>query len=216
MDEQLAQQMRKEYSQAGLKRSDLAEDPLEQFERWMSQAAAAPIHEPNAMTLATATADGRPSARMVLLKEVSQGGFVFFTNYESRKSAELAANNRAALVFWWGILEKQIRIEGVVDRIAADESDAYFQSRPRGSRLGAWVSPQSRPLPNREALKSRQEEVTESFLDQDQFPRPPYWGGYRLVPEKLEFWQGRPSRLHDRFLYEREENGLWHVTRLAP
>jgi pyridoxamine 5'-phosphate oxidase len=190
------------------------EDPLDLFRAWFEAARRAGIFLPEAMTLATATADGRPSARMVLLKGAGEDGFVFFTNYESRKAEELEANPRAALVFHWAILERQVRIEGTVRRIPQDRSHAYFETRARGSRLGAWASLQSRPLPDRAELEARYREIEARYGD-DPVPCPPHWGGYRVVPDALEFWQGRMSRLHDRFRWTRAGEA-WTVERLYP
>jgi pyridoxamine 5'-phosphate oxidase len=198
-----------------LRKAGLAPDPFEQFRRWLAEAQAAGLYEPLAMTLATANADGQPSARMVLLRGFDQRGFTFFTNYRSRKAGELAINPRAALVFWWGILERQVRIEGRIELVSADESDVYFASRPEGSRLGAWASPQSQVIPDREFLVRRMEEFTAQFPN-GCVPRPPQWGGYRLVPENLEFWQGQPNRLHDRLRYRRASESQWLIERLAP
>ena len=199
----------------GLSEADLAPDPFAQFQAWFDTALAAGLPEPNAMTLDTATPDGRPSARMVLIKGVDPRGFVFYTNYESRKGRELEANPWAALVFYWPELERQIRIEGRVERVAAEESDAYFASRPLGSRLGAWASPQSQVIPGRDVLEARLRDLEARFASGD-VPRPPHWGGYRVVPEAVEFWQGRPSRLHDRLRYTRQADGRWAIERLAP
>jgi pyridoxamine 5'-phosphate oxidase len=207
--------LRKEYMLHGLSEADLAPDPFAQFQAWFDTALAAGLPEPNAMTLATATPDGRPSARMVLIKGVDPRGFVFYTNYESRKGRELEANPWAALVFYWPELERQIRIEGRVERVAAEESDAYFASRPLGSRLGAWASPQSQVIPGRDVLEARLRDLEARFASGD-VPRPPHWGGYRVVPEAVEFWQGRPSRLHDRLRYTRQADGRWAIERLAP
>lgn len=189
-------------------------DPIVQFGRWFADAEAADLIEPNAMTLATAGAGGRPSARMVLLKGFDDGGFVFYTNYESRKAGELAGNPAAALVFWWGALQRQVRVEGAVERVRHEESDAYFRSRPLGSRLGAWASAQSQVIAGRAELEERLEELTARYDDGD-VPLPPFWGGYRIRPEVIEFWQGRPNRLHDRLRYRRTPSG-WAIDRLSP
>lgn len=207
-------QLRKEYTRAGLSEADIHRNPIEQFRRWFEEAQAANLHEPNATTVATATAEGRPSARTVLLKGFDERGFVFYTNYEGRKSRELEDNPRAALLFYWGELERQVRIEGRVERIAVAESDAYFAGRPRGSQLGAWASVQSRPVADRTALETRLREVEDRF-GEGEVPRPPFWGGYRVEPEAIEFWQGRENRLHDRLVYRRS-GGEWRIERLQP
>ncbi|HLT46023.1 MAG TPA: pyridoxamine 5'-phosphate oxidase [Rubricoccaceae bacterium] len=207
--------LRAHYARAALSEDAAHPDPLVQFEAWLVEAVAAGAREPNAMTLATASPDGRPSARVVLLKGVDARGLTFFTNLESRKAGELEANPRAALVFWWPEVERQVRVEGRVERVADAEADAYFASRPPGSRLGAWASPQSRPLPDRAALDARLAEVEARFAGADP-PRPPFWGGFRVVPDRFEFWQGRPSRLHDRLEYAPDGAGGWAITRLAP
>ena len=207
--------LRKEYILIGLSEADLAADPIQQFQVWFAQALAAGLAEPNAMTVATATPDGRPSARMLLIKGVDERGFVFFTNYESRKGLELAVNPYAALVFYWAELERQVRIEGTVEQVAPAESDAYFHSRPLGSQLGAAASRQSQVLAGREELEQRVADLATAYADR-QLPRPPHWGGFRVVPSALEFWQGRPSRLHDRLRYRRDQSGAWVIERLSP
>ena len=208
-------ELRKEYMLNGLHEADLNRDPIDQFRVWFDQALAAGLPEPNAMALATATLDGRPSARMVLIKGVDARGFVFYTNYESRKGRELAGNPYAALVFYWAELERQIRIEGHVERVSAAESDVYYHSRPPDSQIGAWASAQSEVIPNREVLEQRVDELAAQYAD-GQVPRPPHWGGYRVVPYSIEFWQGRPSRLHDRLRYMRHQDGGWLIERLSP
>ncbi len=199
----------------GLRESDVDPDPFNQFRSWLDQALAANLPQPFGMALATATNAGRPSVRMVLLRGFDERGFVFFTNYQSRKAQELANNPQAALVFYWPELDRQVRIEGTVQRISAEESDAYFQSRERGSRLGAWASPQSQVIASREALESCMEELAAKYRDSD-VPRPLHWGGYRLVAEVIEFWQGQPNRLHDRLRYRRVDGDVWLLERLAP
>jgi pyridoxamine 5'-phosphate oxidase len=205
--------IRQEYMRAGLAEKNAAADPFAQFDRWFNDALQADLPLPNAMTLATATATGRPSARQVLLKGVDAGGFVFYTNYASRKARELAANPYAALVFAWAELERQVRIEGVVEKVSGTESDAYFDSRPLGSRLGAWASPQSEVLPDRLTLATKVAAIVLRYGKRP--PRPPHWGGYRLLPEAIDFWQGRKNRLHDRLLYTKQAGG-WKIARLAP
>jgi pyridoxamine 5'-phosphate oxidase len=206
--------LRREYSLATLDVADVTRDPIAQFERWFAQATAAELLEPNAMTLATSGTDGRPSARIVLLKGVDARGFVFFTDYRSRKAADLSANPRAALVFLWKEIERQVRVEGDVTKIETAESEAYFRTRPLGSRLSASASRQSAVIPDRESLDAAVRTVWAQFPDGD-VPLPEHWGGYRLAPSMLEFWQGRPNRLHDRIRYRRDGRE-WVIERLSP
>ncbi|MEO6984499.1 MAG: pyridoxamine 5'-phosphate oxidase [Paralcaligenes sp.] len=205
--------IRRSYEKNMLLEASLASTPLEQFTHWFNEALAAKVPEPNAMTLATVSDTGRPSARTVLLKGYDERGFVFFTNYESRKGHELAGNPNACLLFFWPALERQVRLEGRVEKVSDQESDTYFNSRPLGSRIGAWVSPQSQPI-SRAELDARNSEFTQSLGDHP--TRPPHWGGYRLKPDYVEFWQGRPSRLHDRLAFRLNDQALWVSTRLAP
>lgn len=206
--------LRRDYALATLDERDVDADPIRQFERWFADAAAARVPEPNAMTLSTATRDGVPSARIVLLKGVDANGFAFYTDYRSRKGAELAENPLAALTFLWKEIERQVRITGSVSRVSTQESEAYFRTRPPGSRLGAWASHQSAVLASREELEARVQDVIGRFPDGD-VPLPPHWGGFRVAPDEIEFWQGRPDRLHDRLLYRRGERG-WEISRLSP
>ncbi|MBI2813460.1 MAG: pyridoxamine 5'-phosphate oxidase [Opitutae bacterium] len=207
--------MRQDYSMAGLLEKDLAKNPFRQFERWFQEAEAAKIPEPNAMTLATTGRDGRPAARTVLLKGCDGRGFVFYTNYESRKGRELDANPRATLLFPWVAMERQITVEGPVARVSREESEAYFHSRPRASQLAAWASPQSTAVAGRAVIEESYR-VIEKKHEGRAVPLPPNWGGFRVAPETVEFWQGRRSRLHDRLRYRREPGGDWVVERLAP
>ncbi|MDQ3473210.1 MAG: pyridoxamine 5'-phosphate oxidase [Acidobacteriota bacterium] len=200
---------------AGLDARNVDANPIRLFQLWFDEAMGRSLPLAEAMTLCTATADGKPSARMVLLKGVAASGFVFYTNYRSRKARELDANPFAALVFYWEPLERQVRVEGKVARISADESDKYFQTRPRESQLGAIVSPQSDVIESREVLEQELQELEERHSDRT-IERPAHWGGYRLVPERIEFWKGRPGRLHDRLLYELQADGSWKRSRLAP
>ena len=206
--------MRKDYGLAGLLEKDLAKNPFRQFEKWFAEAEAAKIPEPNAMTLATTSRDGRPSARTVLLKAVDGRGFVFYTNYESRKGRELADNAHAALLFPWITMERQVVVEGPVVRVTREEAEVYFHSRPRASQLAAWASPQSTAIAGRAVLEESYR-VVEKKYEGREVPLPPQWGGYRLSPVTVEFWQGRRSRLHDRLRYRRDEGGDWVVERLA-
>jgi pyridoxamine 5'-phosphate oxidase len=205
---------RKEYSGTGLEREDLKADPIDQFSVWFSQATELGLHEPNAMTLATVDADGMPFQRTVLLKQVDASGFVFFSNYRSRKGRQLEGNPQASILFPWVVLERQVTIQGHVEKISTDESEKYFHTRPRESQIGAWVSHQSQVIPSREFLIQKLGELESQFSGKE-IPLPPYWGGYRVKPVTIEFWQGGPARLHDRFFY-RLENGCWQLDRLSP
>ncbi len=206
--------LRKDYALAGLLEKDLAKDPFRQFEKWFQEAEGAKVTEPNAATLATATREGRPSARTVLLKGLDGRGFVFYSNYESRKGRELEANPRATMVFPWIALERQVIVEGTVTKVAREEAEAYFHSRPQASQLGAWASAQSSVIAGRKELEDGFKAMEKKFAGQP-VPLPPHWGGWRLAPETVEFWQGRRSRLHDRLRYRRATDG-WTVERLAP
>ncbi|PLZ91418.1 pyridoxamine 5'-phosphate oxidase [Fischerella thermalis CCMEE 5201] len=214
MDKTVAD-LRKDYTLQDLNETDVAPNPFIQFQKWFDEALLAQLLEPNAMTVATATTDGKPSARMVLLKDFDERGFVFFTNYNSHKGQELAENPQAALVFWWAELERQVRICGRVEKVSENDSDRYFQSRPFNSRLGAWASNQSEVIESRIILEQRLQELKAKYENQD-IPRPPYWGGLRVIPTEIEFWQGRSSRLHDRILYTRLDDGDWKIQRLSP
>ena len=207
--------LRKDYTLEGLSELEVDLNPFIQFKKWFDQALAAQLPEPNAMTIATATPDGKPSARMVLLKDFDERGFVFFTNYNSHKGQELAENPQGALVFWWAELERQVRISGYVEKVSETESDQYFHSRPANSRLGAWISNQSEVIESREVLERRLQEFKSKYKNEE-IPRPPHWGGLRVIPTEIEFWQGRPSRLHDRLLYSRLDNDTWKIERLSP
>jgi len=206
---------RYEHVGKGLRRSDLDPDPIKQFSNWFTAAIEAGIRDVNAMSLATAGPDAKPTVRIVLLKGFDQNGFVFFTNYESEKGKQLAANPYAAMAFYWIELDRQIRISGEVEKTSREESQIYFHSRPIGSQLGAWASRQSDVIDGRRVLDARMSEMTGRFVNKA-IPVPPHWGGYRLKPDVFEFWQGRPNRLHDRFRYTRQANGSWLIERLAP
>ncbi len=207
--------LRHDYAAHGLRRADLDDDPIRQFTAWFTDAAGAGLRDANAMTLATATPAGVPSARIVLLKGFDERGFVFFTNYQSEKGHELEANPHAALAFYWVQLERQIRIAGAVERTSREESKHYFHSRPLGSQLGAWASHQSEVIDARRMLEARLADITERFSE-GEIPIPSHWGGYRVIPKTIEFWQGRPNRLHDRFRYLRKDDGAWCIDRLSP
>jgi pyridoxamine 5'-phosphate oxidase len=215
MKQDKLQDMRQEYASAGLSEDSVKADPIKQFTAWFDEAQEANVPEQNAMTLSTATHDGRPSARIVLLKGYSDAGFVFFTNYLSRKGKEIGKNPMGALSFFWPSLERQVRIEGVLEKVSKEESERYFHSRPKDSQVGAVASPQSQEIPDRAFLEKKWEELTAAY-DGKEVPKPSYWGGYILKPRLIEFWQGRPSRLHDRILYKKIDNKNWKKVRLAP
>lgn len=216
--------LRREYSQRELRRADVVEDPVLQFDHWFHEALTAGAHEPNAMCLSTVSETGAPSSRMVLLKSFNADGFVFYTNYESRKGRELADNALACLLFYWPELERQVRVEGRVERVSHETSETYFHSRPRDSQIGAWASDQSRPIASRETLEARQQEAQARFADSEVVPLPDHWGGFRLCPDHIEFWQGGTYRLHDRLVYTRppltaesgQPTAAWSLERLQP
>lgn len=213
MDTKLAA-MRQDYQANGLSENDVDNDPIVQFQRWFEDAVDGGVYEPNGMTLATVDDQGQPTARIVLLKIVDHRGLAFFTNLESRKGLHLAANPNAAITFWWGPLERQVRFEGTIVPVDAAEADHYYASRPLGSRIGAWASPQSQVIDSRAMIERAERELGDKFKDEE-IPRPPFWGGYRLSPARVEFWQGRSSRLHDRLCY-RKDGDRWVIERLAP
>ena len=206
--------LRENYIKGTLNVSDASLSPIEQFQIWFDEAISSALLEPNAFVFSTVSNEGKPSARIVLLKGLDDG-FKFYTNYLSRKGTELIENSNACITFFWAELERQVRIEGLMEKVSAEESDEYFQSRPRGSQIGAWTSNQSMVIENREILEDREKYLITKFGD-NLIPRPPHWGGYRLVPTYIEFWQGRPSRLHDRIAYTSSENGEWKIERLSP
>lgn len=215
MDKEELQNLRREYSLAQLSENTVNVNPVKQFDTWFNEAVEAKLHEPNAMTLSTATRDGVPSARIVLLKGYDNYGFVFYTNYLSRKGKEITKNPVGALTFFWGELERQVRIEGTIEKLSKEQSDKYFQSRPKKSQLGALVSPQSQEIEGRELLESKMSELELQYEDKE-IPKPSYWGGYILKPRLVEFWQGQRSRLHDRIVYKKIDNQTWKKVRLAP
>jgi pyridoxamine 5'-phosphate oxidase len=206
---------RQVYSDRGLTLDDLGADPIAAFGGWLEAAEAAELYEPNAMVVSTTGPDG-PTSRLILLKGLDERGFVFYTNYHSRKMVDLDANPACTLLFPWQALERQVRVEGLASRVSEAESDAYFASRPRAAQIGAWASPQSEVVPSREFLEARYQSETDRFVDQAEVPRPPHWGGLLVRPHRIEFWQGRPGRMHDRFRFERTEEAAWVVDRLAP
>jgi len=215
IDKATVQNLRQDYRSAALSEEDATENPYQLFEKWFTEALNAQVLEPNAMTLATCSSICIPSARIVLLKEFNEYGFVFYTNYESQKGKEIQENPYAALVFFWGDLERQIRIEGVVEKVSEEESTNYFKSRPKGSQLGALTSPQSKIIPNREFLAEKIAQLEKDYEDKE-IIKPKYWGGYRVIPNRIEFWQGRSNRLHDRLAYVQEKDQSWKFERLAP
>lgn len=208
--------LRKSYHLGSLDIKDLTTEPLDMFRRWWHEAIEAEIDEANAMTLATVNHQGQPSARIVLLKGLHQEGFEFFTNYESQKARDMEVNGQVALLFFWKELERQVRIEGLVEKVTKERSEQYFQSRPRGSQIGAWSSPQTQVIPDRSVIENNLRATEEKYAEVDPLPLPEHWGGYLVRPRQYEFWQGRPDRLHDRFRYTQQPGGLWAVDRLAP
>lgn len=215
MNPEEIQNIRNEYHAASLSEKDSDNDPIKQFDKWFNEALESQQHEPTAMTLATATNDGRPSARIVLMKGFNNEGFSFYTNYLSRKGKEIAKNPLGALTFFWGSLERQVRIEGTIEKLSKEESEKYFHSRPKGSQVGAVASPQSQEIDDRTELETKWQELDAQYANKE-IPKPAYWGGYILKPRMIEFWQGRPSRLHDRILYKKVDNKNWKKVRLAP
>ena len=207
---------RSNYRMDKLAMSEMNSNPIKEFQIWLDEALQIDMPEPTAMNLATSTKSGRLSSRMVLLKNVDERGFVFHTNYESSKAAEINENAQAALCFWWGVLQRQVRIEGVIEKVSEQESDEYFASRPRGSQIGAIASKQSSVIDDYQTLRDQVESVEKQFADQQEIPRPAFWGGYRVIPDTIEFWQGRPNRLHDRLQYKKSANGDWEIERLSP
>jgi pyridoxamine 5'-phosphate oxidase len=215
MNQKDIQDIRSEYHLALLSEKDTTDDPIKQFDKWFNEALKSEQHEPTAMTLATATHDGRPSARIVLMKGFNHDGFAFYTNYLSRKGKEIAKNPLGALIFFWDVLERQVRIEGTIEKLSKEDSERYFHSRPKGSQVGAVVSPQSQEIDGRDELEKKWAEAEAQYADKE-VPKPSYWGGYVLKPRLIEFWQGRPSRLHDRIAYKKIDNKNWKKVRLAP
>ena len=216
MDNSMIANLRQDYSAAALNEKDVAENPFLQFEKWFQEAMNSDVLEPNAMTLATASTSGQPSARIVLLKAFDERGFVFYTNYHSTKAQEITENPQAALVFLWLELQRQVRIEGRIEKVSSEETLAYFQSRPRGSQIGAYASPQSQVIEDRTVLEENVSRLNKKYEDSEALPLPDFWGGYRVIPTKIEFWQGRSSRLHDRIVYKVTADNNWKIERLAP
>lgn len=214
--EDVVSETRNDYRTAKLMQSELMQNPIEQFKIWLDAAMKTDMPEPSAMSLATCANDGTLSSRMVLLKGIDERGFVFYTNYQSRKAVDIEARAQAALCFWWGSLERQVRVEGSVELVSAKENDEYFKSRPRGSQIGAIASRQSEVLNSYQELRDQVKEIEDKYVDTENIPRPGYWGGYRVVPQQIEFWQGRPNRLHDRLLYSKATDGTWKIERLSP
>lgn len=215
MDRNITEQMRSNYETRQLDKSQLTADPMDLMKQWFSHAIEMKISEATAMILSTVSEEGQPSSRTVLLKEIDERGFIFYTNYQSRKARDLTHNDKVSLIFFWKELEQQVRIEGKAYKISASKSKEYFQSRPKGSQLGAWASPQSKPIADRSALENRLEELREIYANHEKLPLPAHWGGYRVIPHYFEFWQGRPDRLHDRFAYNQVDQ-KWVINRLAP